>query len=167
MSKKAEYEVDFDRLFEENYTRLYYYALNIINNDEEAKDIVSNVFEYVLLNYHLIDTTTSIRPLLYKLVKSKCIDLLRRQGVKEKYDAYILSEFNISEEYVYEEHDLMITNILNTIESFPPQTRTVFRLCFLDGKKYKEIAEELDISTNTVKAHIMKALQLLRGKYNS
>lgn len=167
MSKKAENKVDFDRLFEENYTRLYYYALNIINNDEDAKDIVSNVFEYILLNNRSIDTSTSITPLLYKLVKSKCVDLLRRQGVKEKYDAYILSESDVSEEYVYEEHDLMINNILDTIDSFPPQTRIVFRLCFLQGKKYKEIAEELDISTNTVKAHIMKALQLLRGKFNS
>lgn len=166
MSKKIVYGVAFDRLFEDNYARLYYYALNIVNNAEDAKDIVSNVFEYILINYHSLDTTTSVTPLLYKLVKNKCIDLLRRQGVKEKYDAYVLSESEEWEELVYEEHDVIITNILRVIESFPIQTRTIFQMCFLEGKKYKEIANELDISTNTVKAHIMKALRRLRGKFN-
>lgn len=167
MSNNTEYEVEFDRLFEENYARLYYYALNIVNNEEEAKDIVSNVFEYILINYHTLDTSTSIKPLLYKLVKNKCIDLLRRQGAKEKYDMYILAESKIWEEYIYEEHDMMITNIMNTIDSFPPQTRKVFSMCFLENMKYKEIADKLDISTNAVKAHIVKALRQLRDKFNS
>ena len=53
---------------------------------------------------------------------------------------------------------------MSAINQLPPQTRKVFEACFLHGKKYKEVAEEMDITINTVKTHISRALSFIRSK---
>lgn len=53
---------------------------------------------------------------------------------------------------------------MKSIELLPLQTRKVFNECFLKGRKYKDVAEELQISVNTVKTHITRALQFLRKR---
>ena len=64
------------------------------------------------------------------------------------------------------EYELMIERLRQSVENLPGQTKVVFRMCFLDGKKYQEAADELMISINTVKTHINKALRLLREEYS-
>ena len=49
--------------------------------------------------------------------------------------------------------------IINTL---PPKTKKVLEECYFNQKKYSEVAQMLNISTNTVKKHIMKALSSLR-----
>ena len=46
----------------------------------------------------------------------------------------------------------------------PEQQRKVLMRCVVDGKKYKEVAEELGITLNTVKTHLTRALAFLRGE---
>ena len=60
----------------------------------------------------------------------------------------------------YMEYELMIERLRQSVENLPGQTKVVFRMCFLDGKKYQEAADELMISINTVKTHINKACLL-------
>lgn len=52
------------------------------------------------------------------------------------------------------------------LNSLPPLTRRIIEECYFHKKKYKEVAEEMDISPDTVKKHISKALKLLRNNYN-
>ncbi|BBL60536.1 RNA polymerase sigma factor [Methylomonas koyamae] len=50
------------------------------------------------------------------------------------------------------------------ISELPPQCRTVFLLCRVEGKRYSEIAADLGISARTVESHMHKALQLLKDR---
>ena len=52
--------------------------------------------------------------------------------------------------------------VYKILDKLPPLTRQVLEGCFLEKKKYKEVAEEKSISTSTVKKHIIKALKVLR-----
>jgi RNA polymerase sigma-70 factor (ECF subfamily) len=48
------------------------------------------------------------------------------------------------------------------LRTLTPQTQLILQECYVNRKKYKEVAEELEISTNTVKKHIVKALKTIR-----
>ena len=50
------------------------------------------------------------------------------------------------------------------METLPPKTRHVLEECYFNNKKYKEVADSLEVSTNAVKKHIVKALGLLRER---
>ncbi len=155
----------FEALFRTYHSRLYFYALNILNNQANAEDIVEDVFSYLWENYEEIVGDTSPLPLLYSLVKSRCVDFLRHCDVKERFKETI----SLQSEYENEleegaEHHERIEQIMKAIEVLPPQTRKVFEACFLHGKKYKEVSLEMDISVNTVKTHITRALSFIRKK---
>lgn len=138
------------------------HALSFVRDEEEAKDIVTDVYEYVWRNFNKLDVSVSLRPLLYKLTRSRSLDFLRREKSKEKFLAY---QATLSaEEEEYKDQEELIEKVMKVIESMPGQTATVFRKCFIERKKYQQAADELNISINTVRWHINKAMSLLRGQ---
>jgi len=68
---------------------------------------------------------------------------------------------NITDADILVEQELKL-KINETLESLPEKCRQVFELSRYEGKKYKEIAIELNISEKTVEAHISKALKILK-----
>lgn len=154
----------FELLFKDNYTRLYYYALNFLNDSEAARDIVNDVFEYVWRHYEHYELSVSLSPFLYTLVRNQAVSFIRHRKVEEKYQQRFLSDEEVYE-HEYAEHDELIFRLRKAIAELPAQTQNVFRACFLEDKKYQEAADELNISVNTVKTHIKKALRLLRESF--
>ena len=69
---------------------------------------------------------------------------------------------DLSQEEYSEEEAVQLEKIRQALQILPLQCRTVFMMSSLDGKKYREIAEELHISINTVKSHVLKAYRTIR-----
>lgn len=156
---------EFEELFRANYSRLYFYAFNLINSQACAEDIVEDTFSYLWENYDTVVGDISPLPLLYSLVRNKCIDHLRHCDVKNKYECHIsLSPEQWEDNDDDEHHQERIAKVMSAINLLPPQTRKVFEACYLHGKKYKEIAEEMNITVNTVKTHLSRALSFIRSK---
>lgn len=99
------------------------------------------------------------------MTKNKAISYFRHEEVKKKYNDYTIDSSDMIEED-YREHEGFISKIKLAIEELPPQGRTVFKMCLIENRHYKVIAEELDISVNTVKTHISKSLKLLRHDFS-
>lgn len=152
----------FEHLFKTYYKELYVHALSFVRDEEEAKDIVTDVYEYVWKNFYKLDSSDSLRPLLYALTRSRSLDFLRKEKTKEKFLAY-KSRFP-EEEEEYHDYEELIEKVMNLIENLPPQTATVFKKCFIEKKKYQEAGDELGISINTVRWHINQAMKILRDK---
>ena len=160
MIELVEHRDAFECLFRENYTRLYYYALSFLNDSELARDVVSNAFEAVWAGRDRLEFSSSLVPFVYRLVRNACLDELRHQKtyMKEQPEAF--------DERELQEYELLIERIHHAVEELPAQTRNVFKMCFLEGKKYQEVGVEFGITVNTVKAHVMKALRLLREQFS-
>ena len=159
--KHVEDKADFDFLFKEYYPQLYYYAFHLINNMEASKDIVSDAFEFIWANYAKIDKATA-KSYLYVYVRNKSIDFLRHQNTHEQY-VQIYSE--LTKSYVeteYLEQDERMMHISKAMEKLTPHTRHILEECYIQRKKYQEVAEELNISVSAVRKHIVKALQVIR-----
>jgi RNA polymerase sigma-70 factor (ECF subfamily) len=153
-----------EELFKENYNGLYYHAYSFTNDSDVSKDIVNDIFELIWIKRRNIDITYSIKSLLYSMTKNKAINYLRHEEVKKKYSDYTINSSDMIEED-YREHEGLISKIRLAIEELPPQGRTIFKMCFIENRRYKEIAEELGISVNTVKTHISKSLKRLRHDF--
>ena len=158
-------KASFETLFKELYVKLYYYALQLIHDEEASKDIVSGMFCELLEIYETLDSAT-LPTYLYRTVRNKCIDHLRPDVIKAAYADYYLNAV----EYCYVDEDAGSLEKERCVEemlaSLPDQTSYILKQCFLHKKKYKDVAEELGVCQDTVKRHIMRALKSLRKLYS-
>ena len=58
----------------------------------------------------------------------------------------------------------MLKKVYDVIEELPDQSKIIFKRCVLDGKKYKEVAEEMNISVNTVNTQMSRAYKFIRSR---
>ena len=95
-------------------------------------------------------------------VRNKSIDFLRHQNIHEQY-IQLYSE--LTKTYVeteYQEQDERMLSISRAMEKLTPHTRHILEECYIQRKKYQEVAEDLNISVSAVRKHIVKALQVIR-----
>lgn len=156
---------DFESIFRENYTRLYYFALQFVGEDEAARDIVSEAFWAAWKNRKGIDGTR-ISSYLYVCVKNKSLTHLKRSQNSlpiETPAAILATEEN---EEKWKEREERYSEMEQEISKMSSRTRFVLQQCYLEGHTYKEVAAMLNITTDGVKKHITKALAQLRGHFN-
>lgn len=161
MKKGKEYAFDF--FFNYYYPGLCIYAQKMIAlQEEEARDIVQDVFVKFWNNRQKLDIQFSIRSYLFIAVKNRCFDLLRKQNRSIKLHE-ISNENDTGDEsfetYILTELEALFNNSLNKL---PERCREIFELSRLHGLKNREIAEKLNLSEKTVENQITKALHILR-----
>lgn len=95
------------------------------------------------------------------MVKNRCLNHLKKQEVERKY--IDRSKQSISEELdEYKDYEPVMAEIMKAIEQLPEQGRKVFTKCFIENLSYKEAAEDLNVSVNTIKTHVVNSLKRLR-----
>ena len=159
-------KAEYNQLFAKSYSSLCNYAYKIVQDYDEAEDIVQGVFVNFWNNEKRDELVDKAEQYLVRSVKFKCIDYQRKQVVKRKYqhEAVHVQEKVVQD--VYEESDgVNIKDALHmAISQLPEKTREVFMLSKLDGLSYKEIATHLDISPKTVENQMGRAFKHLREK---
>lgn len=157
-------DIDFDALFRTYYEPLYYFALQYVPDEDDCRDIVAGVFEQLWRNVSDIRPDT-VRALLYTHVRNRCIDLLRHEKQKQQYADFVAhhsQHYIEAHEYDHqEERERIVAEVLDSIGE---PTLSILLACYVEGKKYKEVAEMMEISVSTVKKHIVKALRIIREK---
>jgi RNA polymerase sigma-70 factor (family 1) len=108
-------------------------------------------------------TEGSIKAWLYSAVRNASIDHLRKVKRLRVSESGLQSATTIEQSVV---HTIIqtetIDHIVQTIGKLPPQCRRIFRLFYLQGKSYNEIAQELNLSPQTVRNQKQRATKLLR-----
>lgn len=161
MLKSFTYKRKFEKIYTGNYTRLYYYALHIVNDEETAKDILNDVFTALWNSIETIDLE-KVHAYLMTAVRNRSVDHLRHLVLENHYsDEYLHTVDMFYDEYS-DEKDRLVGEMLSKLT---PPTDQILEMCYLKRMKYAEVAEQLGISPNTVKKHIVKALKILRGLY--
>lgn len=156
---------EFEALFRNMYPKLYYAALQIVKDEEACRDIISDSFEQLWVR------RTEVEPskhpaFLYRIIHNKCIDYIRKKTARNKYiEFYNLLYGTTAEdlEQSWKENEERIEAMHQVIETMTPQTQRILKSCYFKGMKYREVAEELNISTSAVRKHIVQALRHLRS----
>ena len=151
-----------ESLFDNYYVRLCEFSVRILKDEELAEDIVQEVFVSLCENPQLIPKDLSkIRSFLYSCVKNACFNSLRHRFIVEQHK----SSISLDEEESVVEHIIhaeVLGEIHHAISSLPPGCAAVFRKGYLEGLSNTKIAEQLNISINTVKSQKQRGLVLLR-----
>ena len=163
--------IDYD-LFKKHYSGLSFYAARLIGQDE-AEDIVQDVFVELWHNKNKIDFEDNIKSFLYKSVYTKSLNLLKHKSVVESYSAEEQEFYAKKMSYYSHESSDVIARlenkelekeILDAINELPDKCKEVFKLSYIYEMKNKEISDILGVSVRTVEAHMYKALKILREK---
>lgn len=139
--------------------------MSLVKDTEVARDIVHDVFLVVWNRRASIDFLQPMYPYLLSLTRNKALNYLTHLKVISRHEEL---QFQESEKQVSpddEQHEELICNIVKRIDELPDRCGEVMRLCFIECKKYKEIADLLGISVNTVKTHITTGLKILRNEF--
>ncbi len=159
-------EQQFEQLFRTEYQNLVAYALRYLPDTDEAEEKVQEVFVKLWENRQSLDIKGSVASYLYASVRNACLNDIKHRDVVQKHKEYILHVGSEIEEEESEEHR-MISLLEEAISTLPDKCQQIFRLNKLEEKKYREIAEELDISVKTVENQMGKALKLIREQMRS
>ena len=153
----------FESLFHKYYAVLCNYAATYLDERVEVEDVVQEVFVYLWSQRESVVIQNSVKSYLYSAVKYIVLDVLKHRAV-ERSHSQLLTEFweDLMRTTYSEEELFQLEQIRKVVDGLPAQCRIVFTMSCLDGKKYKEIAEELQISVNTVKSHVLKAYREIR-----
>lgn len=163
-------KLGYDAVFKEIYMRydkpLYLYAYHKLGNKEEARDVVHDVFAWMLNNKGSIDLKTTLSGYLYKAVLNKIFNLFKRQQVIRKYadeGGHYLDIESSETDYLIREQDIAAM-IQKEIASMPPRMREVYELRSKSYMTTKQIAGRLGIAESTVSTQMKRAMKHLRIK---
>lgn len=155
----------FEQVFRMFYMPLCDYAVMILGDQAEAEDVVQDLFTYLWKSRQEIRVQESVKSYLFTSVRFRALNVLKHKMIERKHGASLMAFIEDLQNSDYSEEEMQrVEQIKEVLQTLPAQCRTVFTMSCLDGKKYKEIADELGISVNTVKSHVMKAYRDIRAR---
>jgi RNA polymerase sigma-70 factor (ECF subfamily) len=157
----------FDRVFEDYFPQVQFFATRLIGDAEEAKDIVIRAFQSMWGLKENFETLNNIKAFLYITTRNNCLNYLqyrqRQEAGRKEYETRLLQAGNEkSIELRMMEAELMQL-IHQKIEELPEKCKEIFKLTYFEGMKAGEIAKQLHISTSTVTTQRSIALKYLKG----
>ena len=154
----------FDRIYVMYYSHMLRFAKEYVVFEEDAENVVQDVFLLLWEKREVLDIRISLVSYLFSLVKNRSLDYLRHKVVAEEYKQELSFKLMSLEQlnYTFSSEEEIEKVIANAIDKLPERCREIFLKSRIEGMKYREIAEELNISANTVENHIAIALKKLR-----
>ncbi len=154
----------FEKLFRDNYASLCGYAVRYIGDSDQAEEVVQDMFFNFWQKRESLDIQTSVEAYLFRSVRNACLNLLKHLKVSDKYRE---SNKISMQEQEKRADDIVVAleleeRIETAIEELPKERKRIFKMSRHEGLKYKEIAEQLNISIKTVEVQMGKALSHLR-----
>ena len=154
--------IAFEQMFRSQYENLCNYALRIMNDRDEAEEMVQEVFVKIWDKREKLEIKLSLKSYLYKAVYHTCLNRLKQmKKSKTGLPDYLPQDLSEQGNMMMQELE---KNIGRAIEKLPEQCRIIFKLSRFEELKYAEIAEHLNLSVKTVENQMGKALRVLRNE---
>jgi len=152
----------FEELFKEYFVPLMAFSRRILADEDDAREVVHQVFINLWEKRSEIDLSTSLKSYLFTSVNNRSLNVIRdRKKFSSEEVPERAGEWDVSAQIESMELEEKIREV---IDSLPERCREIFELNRFDGLKYSEIAVQLDISVKTVENQMSKALKILREK---
>ncbi len=152
-------EKDIERLFRQHYARMYNLARCILADDDESKDVVSDVFATLLAD-DVVLLPESEEGYLVRSVRNRCLNLIAHKSVRERVAKLLTDDADV---ILSDDADERLEQLMLLIEDLePPIRKQIFRLRYLQERSYQEVADEVGVSKVTVFNHISQALDWIR-----
>lgn len=159
-------ETGFEHVFKHHFKNLYRYALTILQDHDQAEDIVQNVFYKLWDKIESLQFSGSLAAYLYRAVYNESLNHLKHKKVRRTYQTYITHTMKdqtdgAQRKVIFSELERRLQAAINEL---PEQCRTIFQMSRFEELRYLDIADRLGISVKTVENQMGKALKQLRVK---
>jgi RNA polymerase sigma-70 factor (ECF subfamily) len=156
----------FDALYRKYSRRLYKFSYSILKSTQEAENNIQDVFLNLWLNRTKIEKSSSVKYYVFTIAYNSAISIIRKKAKETQFIEYVKTLQDFTQEPVdlqieYHELDEKLDEIINAL---PGRQKEVYLLHRVEGLKYAEIAERMNISINTIENHMSRALKTIRKK---
>ena len=161
----------YRKLFYHFYPILLSFCTTILNNKQDAEEVVSEVMLKVWTMGEDLNHVENLTVYLFKAARNKAYDVLRKKNravatiaLSENIQEHVIDKNSPESLYTTGELEQYISEI---IRALPTQSQLVFRLIKEQGMAYKQVTEVLGISLNTTETHMRLALKKIRTALNA
>jgi RNA polymerase sigma-70 factor (ECF subfamily) len=156
----------FNEIIHKQNRRLFAIAFRILRNQEEAEDVVQDVFMKMWMMGNKLDEYNDTGALAVAMTRNSCIDMLRKwKHINDNDGSEILNPDpspSPFEELVNTENEYIVGII---IEELPPRYRDLVQMREINGLSYEEIATQNNVNINTLRVTLSRARQMIKEKY--
>lgn len=162
----------FEEIYLQHYSRMKRFAGQYVNAEEDAENILQDVFLAFWEKLTFFSSLDNPVGFLYTTIRHRCIDFLRRKMIEQEAVLHLreeeiltlkmnLNSLEALDPNLFFNEDLE-QKIMDAVNSLPEKCREIFIMSKMEGKKQKQIAEELNISVNTVETQMGIAYKKLK-----
>jgi len=160
----------FETLFNKYYYLLCDYSERMVNDKDIAEEIVQDFFVNLWVKREDILITSSLKSYFYGSIHNRTLNYIKslklrdeyreekERQLKLRYKLPVLDQMPLSRLVVND----IEKDFKNALSTLPEQCREVFHLCRFEDMSYTEVGKELNISVNSVKTQMKRALSKLR-----
>jgi len=166
---KAGNMLAFDILYKKYSTRIYQFANSILKSSEDSENILQDVFLNLWKNRLHVEKNSSIKYYIFTIAYNSSISVIRKKAKESEFFEHLrtMQENNQQPVNLELEYNELSENLNEIINKLPQRQKEVYLLHKEEGLKYQEIADQLNISVNTVENHMSRALKTIREKIDN
>lgn len=158
---KSGIELLYNRYFQPLCT----HTIRFVGSRQIAEDLVSDIFYQFYSQQLFQQITTSYRAYLFKTARNRAYNYLRwelsRTTTLDDKQPFMVQESHQPDSIT--QYDELVQDVEKAINTLPFQRRKIYLLYQFEGRRFKEIAQELQISVRTVEVQIYRASQAVRA----
>lgn len=159
-------EAAYTLIFDRYYGLLFAHAIKMLQNEDEAKDVVQELFEVLWTKRQDLILKGSLSSYLYASIRNRILNCISHKKVECKYLESLgmfIGQENEHTDYYVRERELKRI-IEAEIDALPLKMQQIFKLSRGEYLSHKEIASRLQISELTVKTQVKRALKILKPR---
>ena len=156
---------ELEILFKTHYAAMFRLAMSLLYDEDESKDVVSDVFAS-LLDGGLAIRSDNARGFLLTCVRNSCINVIRHKQMRERF----MKLYSNRAEPLADGPDdsLMLNELREYIDNnLPPLSRRIFTLRYLHDMTCQQVADAVGVSRVTVHHHLSQSLEKINAYFNN
>ena len=156
---------ELEILFKTHYAAMFRLAMSLLYDEDESKDVVSDVFAS-LLDGGLAIRSDNARGFLLTCVRNSCINVIRHKQMRERF----MKLYSNRAEPLADGPDdsLTLAELREYIDNnLPPLSRRIFTLRFLHDMTCQQVANAVGVSRVTVHHHLSQSLEKINAYFNN
>ncbi len=166
MSKTTDHRMQLmEALYRQYYRRLYLYALTFLDDDEEAHDVVSDMFTSLYEQWQE-DADSVSEPSsaqLYARVRNRCIDRVRHDHAQANYAALMSLTQRFDTDDEVRDYERRIARLLQAVDKLPEPGRSILHCTYFSHMTYQQTADALQLTLVQVRKHRLKVFKILHN----
>lgn len=157
----------FRQLFDYYSEKLSRFAFGIVKNKEAATEVVDEIFVKIWKQRASIQSITHLGIYLYRATKNAALNYLSKKANEQVTEPFDFINIELQEEESPDQQLIaaeILQKIRDAVNELPPRCKMIFKLVREDGLKYREVAEILNITVNTVDTQMLIAVKKIGEK---